>query len=758
MLKHLLFFTLLVFVCGNIAAQNVLDCIPVVKTVNNQINQVVVSANSGSAIIAWQDGRSGNYDIYAQRVSDDGHMQWLDHITGKLEISDPSEQINLSMVSDGSGGAFIAWQDNRNVNWDIYATRIDANGDIYPGWGVTGMAICTDTSDQSAPKLVSVGSAGAFITWSDNRGGDYDIYTMRIQLDGTLTGNVNGTRMQLLPESGNQVNPDICIDGAGGALLAYEQYTGPGDYDIYAQRIDSSCMNMWADGGVPACIANNNQRNPKLANDSVGSAIIVWEDNVNFTWDLYAQRVFSGAIQWTANGVAIMAIALDQINPVIVSAGQYEAIIVWEHYLSGTDSNIYAQKIWGGAGGTNGTLQWLATGVPVSTIQDSYQMHPQAVSDGAGGAIIVFETGENIGANGYDVYGQHLDAAGNPSAVGGYPICTWDTDQTIPMLAYSNTATNNAIYAWWDKRNEPEVGIHDIYTLGVEEEYTYTVTSHDVNNPGGPDLNAEILFNGLPFATPIYTGYIFGAPGNLPFLPGTYSVVLECWDYWIPESVTFDVINNNYSTDFLAIWICGQVPVELSSFTANQTAQNFVQLTWVSQTENQMSGYLVYRNTSTEQSSSTMISSVMIPATNTSTTQSYSITDNDVEIGNTYYYWLEAIDYSSSTYHGPVSINVEGIVPPMLPEITTMSTAYPNPFKTDESTMIQVALKAGETGTISIYNIIGQVVKTYSVSEGIHSVTWNGRDSNDQACGSGVYFYRLSTPSISQTKRMVIIK
>ncbi|MDZ4181748.1 MAG: hypothetical protein U1B83_02640, partial [Candidatus Cloacimonadaceae bacterium] len=222
--------------------------------------------------------------------------------------------------------------------------------------------------------------------------------------------------------------------------------------------------------------------------------------------------------------------------------------------LSATDSNIYAQKVWGGAGGTSGTLQWLATGVPVSTTHDSLQRHPQAVSDGAGGVIVVYDSGENIPlGNGYDIYANHIDSAGNPSVVGGYVVCTWETDQTMPMIAYSDAATNNAIYAWLDKRNEPAPGIHDIYTLGVLETYTYTVASHDITGLVAGDLGAEIWFNGSPFATPIYTGYVFGAPGNEPMLAGTYTVHHPTFGSWTPASYTITDIGMNHSTDFLGI-------------------------------------------------------------------------------------------------------------------------------------------------------------------------------------------------------------
>lgn len=289
---------------------------------------------------------------------------------------------------------------------------------------------------------------------------------------------------------------------------------------------------------------------------------------------------------------------------------------------------------------------------------------------------------------------------------------------------------------------------------------------YDTNTPAfldPNDVHAEIWYdndiNDLvdPVFTGVYTPYIFGAPGNLPFCTGLYYVQHPDYTDWIPQNVYYDVINNDYFLDFLGgPFNC--VPVELSSFTATLTAQNYVQLTWVSQTESQMMGYVVYRGTTNNPAAAEMINQPMIPATNTSTTQTYTVTDTDVQIGSTYYYWLEAVDYNASTYHGPVSVIVEGEVPPVLPEITSMRNAYPNPFAANGSTNIEVNLKAGENGTVTIYNVLGQTVRTFSVSEGNHMINWNGRDSKGNACGSGIYFYKLSTPSMNATKKMVIVK
>ena len=202
------------------------------------------------------------------------------------------------------------------------------------------------------------------------------------------------------------------------------------------------------------------------------------------------------------------------------------------------------------------------------------------------------------------------------------------------------------------------------------------------------------------------------------------------------------------------------LPVELSNFTATYLIQeNFVNIAWTTQTETNMNGFNIYRNEGSENLAGA-IQIAYIPATNTSTTQNYEHLDNkDLENGHTYYYWLECVEISGhSTFNGPRSAYVDGPTPPVLPEYTTMQNAYPNPFRAGDGTTIKVDVKAGDTGTVTIYNILGQVVKTVPVIQGKNDIFWNGRDSKGNLCGNGIYFYKLSTNSLNQTKKMVIVK
>lgn len=197
------------------------------------------------------------------------------------------------------------------------------------------------------------------------------------------------------------------------------------------------------------------------------------------------------------------------------------------------------------------------------------------------------------------------------------------------------------------------------------------------------------------------------------------------------------------------------LPVELSSFSAFVTASNFVGLAWITQSETNMSGYRVYRNESADFASA--ISLWFETSTNSSTQHNYSFTDTEVETGHTYRYWLQAVEMDgTSTLHGPVVVNVSESSVPTLPTATVLGNAYPNPFR--GMTNIDLTVKEGETAMVTVYNILGQVVRSYERGQGTHSLKWDGMDQYNRPCSSGIYFYRVTSPTMNQTKKLVLVR
>lgn len=99
--------------------------------------------------------------------------------------------------------------------------------------------------------------------------------------------------------------------------------------------------------------------------------------------------------------------------------------------------------------------------------------------------------------------------------------------------------------------------------------------------------------------------------------------------------------------------------------------------------------------------------------------------------------------------------NMEYLAPPAF----ALKQNYPNPF--NPSTTITYSLPKASRVRLDVFNVKGQHIKTLVNSElfaGVHKVVWDGKDVNNNAVSSGVYFYRISSPQGSISKKMLLIK
>lgn len=105
-------------------------------------------------------------------------------------------------------------------------------------------------------------------------------------------------------------------------------------------------------------------------------------------------------------------------------------------------------------------------------------------------------------------------------------------------------------------------------------------------------------------------------------------------------------------------------------------------------------------------------------------------------------------------------INPTGIAdPPQTAQDFYVSANYPNPF--NPSTAIDYQLSKAAQVHLAIYNSLGQKVRTL-VSDfrqpGSYQALWDGRNDAGEIVGSGMYLYRFSAGSFSQTHKMFLMK
>ncbi len=428
-------------------AQWAINGVGVSTMVGSQFGVVAVSDGAGGAIAAWVDTRLGSYDVFVQRVSGAGVPQWTLH--GVELCAATNAQLYLAITSDGVGGAIVTWQDSRHSpgNDDVYAQRVDALG--VPQWTADGVAICTAPGHSWDPQIEIDGAGGAIIAWRDERNQNPDIFAQRVDAMGVPQWTANG--VVLCDKPNTQINCAIVSDGIGGAIVAWQDYRGGASSDIYAQRLNAYGEIKWTPAGVGICTAVESQSFPTITTDGASGVIVAWEDNRSLISDIYAQRVnLFGDPQWMTDGVLISTGSA--VDATIVSDAIGGAIISWRDHR-GADYDIYAQRV-----NAAGSVQWTANGVVLcAAVRD--QWRPAIVTDGAEGAVVTWHDERSSpspspGPGFKDIYAQRINSAGIPEwDAHGVALCAAADDQLAPKIV-SDTA-GGAIVAWSDVRDFP---------------------------------------------------------------------------------------------------------------------------------------------------------------------------------------------------------------------------------------------------------------------------------------------------------------
>jgi len=414
--------------------------LPVVTENGNQWNVQMTSDAHHGAIVVWQDRRNGGTDkLYVQRIGPDGSLLWAEN--GIPLAGTPGYQYYPAIVGDGSGGAYIAWQDNRSgVGYDIFLQHVSGLGRML--FTDDGLAVCDAPGHQYYPALVRSGANEVILTWQDKRNGNFDIYAQRVNSLGNALWAPNGA--PVCSGDGDQVDPVIASVDNGGATIAWTDYRGESGFtDIYAQRMAWNGGPAWKTNGIAICQASNNQWNPQIVSDGFGGAYVIWQDRRDSFYDLvYAQKIDSlGMTGWPVNGIQLADEEGNQYYPRAVTDGYGGVVAVWQDNRTGSDYDVYAQRVSPG-----GQLLWSGSGRAVSGAQD-HQYYPQIIHQGNSFVFVWQDRRNGL----YDIYAQRFNTAGeNMWTEDGVPVSMSQYDQYLPQLA--TDGFEGSLICWADFR------------------------------------------------------------------------------------------------------------------------------------------------------------------------------------------------------------------------------------------------------------------------------------------------------------------
>src|SRR5262245_44783902 len=379
-----------------------------------------------------------------------------------------------SVLADGLGGAFIGYKldyQSPSSPAEILVSHVLPSGARYPEWETLPLSPAGSLmqGNPPGPARVLLAPQGKALAFADIANGSgtvnvvrrvetdgadpsypgfkptygYTIFTVVQRSDGgalalsKAAGSTNclatvitaaGTGTEVLNElgvgsgfqavlSGDQMA--AVPSGTDGAIAAIQFLQIQGDLaggtDIVAVRIDASGQPVWAPAHRVVSSALRDQMDVVATTDGADGIIMAWRDQRTTAngADVYAERLLStGALAtgWTSGGKPIAALSgSNQSAPVIASDDAGGAWIAWvdDRTLMLTDTDIYFTHVL-----ANGTF---AAGFPsggkaLCNLAGS-QSGVRIARDGSGGLFAVWldaRDGEQ------DLYGQHLDASGNP--------------------------------------------------------------------------------------------------------------------------------------------------------------------------------------------------------------------------------------------------------------------------------------------------------------------------------------------------------
>jgi hypothetical protein len=91
---------------------------------------------------------------------------------------------------------------------------------------------------------------------------------------------------------------------------------------------------------------------------------------------------------------------------------------------------------------------------------------------------------------------------------------------------------------------------------------------------------------------------------------------------------------------------------------------------------------------------------------------------------------------------------------PRTPDQYELKQNHPNPF--NPVTTIRFNLPEESHVRLEVFDVQGRLVKTLAnrtFSSGFHAAEWNAT-----GVSSGVYFYRLVTPSYTEMRKMILLR
>ncbi|MBA7559057.1 MAG: hypothetical protein GH159_03375 [Dehalococcoidia bacterium] len=243
----------------------------------------MVADGGGGVVMAWQDGEV----CYARGVDSGGEVLWEEAI---------GNGGSPKLVAGGEGETFILWNDQNNHSFLVQ--KLDSNGQsLWPEEGVSVEYAVTAMPPEA--QIVSDGAGGAIVAWIDEAT-DQPPSELRLQRIGDEGQDlsktaVGGPTVHVVPHI------RLVADEPLGYIVVWESI-GDG-IELRAMRHNLLSSYLWPEEGVVVCSALSQSPRFDATSDGKGGMVVIWIDSER---RLYAQRLdYYGQKLWGDEGVLI---------------------------------------------------------------------------------------------------------------------------------------------------------------------------------------------------------------------------------------------------------------------------------------------------------------------------------------------------------------------------------------------------------------------------------------------------------------------
>jgi hypothetical protein len=412
--------------------------------------QMCLSAIHGDPVMGVLDHRLGTANLFAQKLDSSGHRLWSP--MGLRLANLGTQTLAFAATDDQRGGTWWVWLEQTHAEHArLMYQHLDANGIAQ---FATGVPLCVGEPTQGIARLEELTAAEGFgqryVAWEDFRHGDRDIdvYVQRLDANGKPLWRMHGEAAASAP--GNQEAP-ILLPMPDGVVVGWIDRRNQRDENLYLQFLDTLGRQRWAVNGLELCTALRSQTDLRLLRTSDGEVLAAWTDSRNLTqsgFDVYLQRISSrGVPRWVPNGVPLCSAEGFQTSPVLAASSSGGAYALWMDERTGTYA-VYIQQL-----DASGRVVFEVNGRRVSTAT-GHQREPTVVTTGPDRVVVAWAD-DRFGPERTAIWVQGFDyAQQNRWQTGGQPASPALGRQTTPRLwALPN---GDVVLGWLDQRREAQ--------------------------------------------------------------------------------------------------------------------------------------------------------------------------------------------------------------------------------------------------------------------------------------------------------------